>query len=135
MFENLKDDLYQIEKKLENLKDALHQIEMAEKINKPDRSMSGELESAKIMKKAYEYFSKGLNSWEVAEKIKGYFSSVWDAYYFISREKAQENARIRFAKAYLVKTLANSGFKYSEIAPIAQLSPQRCGQIDHTFKN
>ena len=120
---------------IENVKDALHQLEMFEKANQPHKVTDGELQSARIMKNAYKYFSEGLNSWEVAEKIQGYFSSVWDAYYFISSEKAQENARIRFAKAYLVKSLANSGFKYSEIAPIAKLSPQRCGQIDHTFKN
>lgn len=135
MFESLKDSLLQIEKNLEIVKDALHKIEMTEKMNQPSKISSGKLQSARIMKKAYEYFSDGLNSWEVAEKIQGYFPSVWDAYYFISSEKAQENARIRFAKSYLVKTLANSGFKYAEIAPIAKLTPQRCGQIDHTFKN
>ena len=132
--ENVKDALHQIEKNLENVKDALHQAEMAEKLNQSQKSSYVSIERANMMRYVYSLFESGLNAWEVAEKIKDNFKNVWDAYYFVSSEKNQENIRMRYARAYLVKTLADSGFKYAEISPIVGLTPQRCGQIAHTFK-
>ena len=88
-----------------------------------------QIENANIMRDALQYFGRGLNTWQVAEKIQRHFSSVWDAYDFLSSKKAQENARRRYAKQYVVKCLADNGFSLSEIAKIAGYSPQRCGQI------
>ena len=88
------------------------------------------------MREAFSLFKEGLTAWEVAERMQDKFKNIWDAYYFISQEKHQENVRYQFARAYLVHTLAQkTDLTYREIGKISGYSVGRVSQIAHTFKN
>ena len=138
--ENLIDAIQKIKIQIESVQNEIKKIEYQRKAEKDAIEYEAHkkeklLKSANIMREAFSYFKKGLTSWEVAEKIKDNFSSVWDAYYFISQEKHAENIRFQYARAYLVATLAKNGMAYSEISKIAGCTRARCSQIVHTFKN
>lgn len=138
--ENLIDAIQKIKVQIESIQNEIEKIEhqrQAEKdaIEYEAHKKERLLRSANIMRTAFAYFKQGLTAWEVAEKIKDDFPSVWDAYYFISQEKHAENVRFQYARAYLVATLAKNGMTYSEISKIAGCTRARCSQIVHTFKN
>lgn len=135
-FENLLDAIQKIEFKLDYIKSEIQKEKIKESLEVIDPiQKNNSLKSANLMREVFSLFKKGLTSWEVAEQIQDAFPSIWDAYYFISKEKHQENIRHQFAKAYLVHTLAKNGMTYSEISKIAGCTRARCSQIVHTFKN
>ena len=83
-----------------------------------------------VIRHARALLSTGLSTWEVAELMADDFGgSKWDAYFSISREKSKKDAQKRYARAYLIRALADNGFSFSKIAPIAGCSRQRCQQI------
>lgn len=83
-----------------------------------------------LIRQARALLSTGLSTWEVAELMADDFGgSKWDAYFSISREKSKKDAQKRYARAYLIRALADNGFSFSKIAPIAGCSRQRCQQI------
>lgn len=138
--ENLIDKIKKIKTQIESIESEIEKIEKQKRLEistceyeKTKRQRL--LKSANIMREAFSLFKKGFTSWEVAERIQGYFPSIWDAYYFISSEKHAENIRFQYARAYLVATLAKNGMSYAEISKIAGCTRARCSQIVHTFKN
>lgn len=83
-----------------------------------------------MIRQARALLGTGLSTWEVAEKMAGWNgASKWGMFYLISGEKSKKAAQKRYARAYLIRALADNGFSYSEIAPIAGCSRQRCQQI------
>ena len=83
-----------------------------------------------LIREARSLLGSGLSTWEVAEKMADSFNgSKWDAYFTICRAKSQKDAQKRYARAYLIRALADNGFSFSKIAPIAGCSRQRCQQI------
>lgn len=135
--ENLLDEIQKIQFKLDAIKSEIQKEKIKESLKTTDHiQKQNYLESANLMRQAFSLFKEGLNAWEVAERLKGAFPSVWDAYYFISKEKHQENIRYQYARAYLVHTLAKkTDLPYAEIGKIAGYSKGRVSQIAHSFKN
>lgn len=130
----LNNSISEIETTINKLKNELDIIEnekkrMIEKAQFEQQRKKSDIENANIMRKALNYFARGYSTWETAEKISDYFPSVWDAYYYISSERAQNVARKRYARQYIVKALSDNGFPMSEIAKISGYSKQRCWQI------
>lgn len=83
-----------------------------------------------MIRQARALLGSGLSTWEVAEKMASWNgASKWGMYYLIAGEKSKKDAQIRYARAYLIRALSDSGFSFSEIAPIAGCSRQRCQQI------
>lgn len=83
-----------------------------------------------LIRQARSLLGAGFSTWEVAEKMADSFDgSKWDAYFTICREKSKKDAQKRYARAYLIHALSDNGFTFSEIAPIAGCSRQRCQQI------
>lgn len=121
-----------IENNLEIIKTQIQIFENQKRIEnkkKDDSKNPAKMEKARLMKFIYAEISKGSNSWETAEKVKDFFPSVWDAYYFITHFLREEKARKRYALFFLVHCLSDNGFSNVEISKIAGYSPQRCGQI------
>ena len=135
--EKLLDDIQKIQFELDAIKSELQKEKIKESLKEIDPlQKKNYLESANLMRQAFSLFKKGLTAWEVAEQIQGAFPSVWDAYYFISKEKHQENIRYQYARAYRVHTLAKkTDLPYAEIGKIAGYSKGRVSQIAHSFKN
>ena len=83
-----------------------------------------------LIRQARALLSTGLSTWEVAEQMAGDFGgSKWGAYFLIANEKSKKDAQRRYARAYLIRALSDNGFSFSQIAPIAGCSRQRCQQI------
>ena len=98
----------------------------------PDDKSAGDPPFRKpdLIRQARSLLSTGLSTWEVAEQMADDFGgSKWDAYFSISSEKSKKDAQKRYARAYLIRALADNGFSFSKIAPIAGCSRQRCQQI------
>ena len=86
-----------------------------------------------VIRQARALLGTGLTTWEVAEQMAGRFGgSKWDAYFSIAGEKNKKAAQKRYARAYLIRALSDNGFSFSQIAPIAGCSRQRCQQIIKT---
>lgn len=137
-FDCFEQKIEQIEQKMSELNDLLCQFKMMAKYNikkeKTDATPS-DLENANRMRQIYALFEKGYNSWEIAEQMKSHFGSVWDAFMFVAHFRQLEKTKVRYARAYLVSTLAKNGMTFAEIGKIAGCSRERCCQIAHTFKN
>ena len=134
--DNLLDAIQKIQFQLDVIKSEVQKEKIKESLKDDNHIKKKYLESANLMRQAFSLFKEGLTAWEVAERLKGAFPSVWDAYYFISKEKHAENVRFQYAKAYLVHTLAKkTDLTYSEIGKIAGYSKGRVSQIAHSFKN
>lgn len=123
-----------VEYTLEKLKNDISTLEnekrkKIEQIDFEKRKHAAALKNANLMKKALIYFERGYSTFETAEKIAPDEWSIWDVYNFISSERAQNTARKRYARAYIVKALSDAGFSNVEISKIAGCTPQRCGQI------
>ena len=93
----LNNSISEIETTINKLKNELTIIENEKKrlIEKQDierQRKKSDVENANIMRKALNYFARGYSTWETAEKISNYFTSVWDAYYYISSERGACNA-------------------------------------------
>lgn len=134
--ENLLDAIQKIQFQLDDIKSEIQKEKIKYSLKPSENQENRYLESANKMREAFSLFKTGLTAWEVAEKMQDKFKNVWDAYYFISQEKHQENVRYQFARAYLVHTLAKkTDLTYSEIGKIAGYSKGRVSQIAHSFKN
>lgn len=134
--ENLLDEIQKIQFQLDDIKSEIQKEKIKDSLKPSENQENRYLASANKMREAFSLFKKGLTAWEVAEKMQDKFKNVWDAYYFISQEKHQENVRYQFARAYLVHTLAKkTDLTYSEIGKIAGYSKGRVSQIAHSFKN
>ena len=134
--ENLLDEIQKIQFKLDAIKSELQKEKIKKSLELSENQKQKYLESANKMRKAFSLFKTGMTAWEVAEKMQDKFRNVWDAYYFISQEKHQENVRYQFARAYLVHTLTQkTDLSYREIGKISGYSAGRVSQIAHTFKN
>ena len=131
-FESINNEIETIKNQIESLRQKLQFYENQERFEKNDYFDShcqNKLLQAHRMKEIYSLISTGLTSWEVAEKIKDNFSSVWDAYYFITHFLNEEKARKRYAQHFLVCALADYGLSNVKISKISGYTPQRCGQI------
>lgn len=134
--EKMTDAIQKIQSELDAIKSQIQKEKIKESIKPDTIQKENQLKSANLMREAFSLFGKGLTAWEVAERLQGAFPSVWDAYYFISKEKNQENIRFQYARAYLVHTLTKkTNLPYSEIGKIAGYSKGRVCQIAHSFKN
>jgi len=118
------DTINRLENDLKALKAAV-----TENMDRQQETHMRELRFANVMRRIYSGLSAGLSSWQVAESVQPYFSSLWDAYYCVSSYKTQENARKRFARDYMIKALSDAGFGNVAISKIAGCTPQRCGQV------
>ena len=135
-FEKMLDAIQKIEIGLDAIKSEVQQEKIKKSLELSEKQKINYLESANKMREAFSLFKEGLTAWEVAERMQDKFKNVWDAYYFISQEKHQENVRFQFARAYLVHTLAKkTDLTYREIGKISGYSVGRVSQIAHTFKN
>lgn len=134
--ENLLDEIQKIQFKLDAIKSELQKEKIKKSLELSENQKQNYLESANKMREAFSLFKTGLTAWEVAERMQNKFRNVWDAYYFISQEKHQENVRYQFARAYLVHTLTQkTDLSYREIGKISGYSAGRVSQIAHSFKN
>ena len=139
--ENLIDTLQKIKVQIESIQCEIEKIQRQkqdeiDRVNFEKYHNQNILKSANLMREAFSLFKTGLTAWEVAERMQDKFKNVWDAYYFISQEKHQENVRYQFARAYLVHTLTQkTDLSYREIGKISGYSAGRVSQIAHTFKN
>lgn len=121
--------LFDLQSDLANLSG---KIDYLVKMIPPDDKSAGDppFRMPDMIRQARAMLGTGLSTWEVAEKMAGWNgASKWDLYYLISGEKSKKAAQKRYARAYLIRALCDSGFSYSEIAPIAGCSRQRCQQI------
>lgn len=138
-YEIFDNKIAEIDRKMTELNDLVFQFKMMAKYSvKKESSMteSDQLFCANRQRKIYALFEKGLNSWQIAEQMQNEFGGVWQAYNFIAHYRAFENYKVRYARAYLVSTLAKkSDLTYAEIGKIAGYSRERCCQIAHSFKN
>ena len=135
-YEKMMDAIQKIQFQLDLINSEVQNEKIKESLKPDTTQKQNHLKSANLMREAFSLFKKGLTSWEVAERLKDAFPSVWDAYYFISKEKNQENIRFQYARAYLVHTLTQkTDLPYSEIGKIAGYSKGRVSQIAHSFKN
>ena len=125
--ENLNCIISDIEKNLALVKNTIEEEKNRQQFE--EKESFDKMEVARTLKTIYSLFARGFNSYEVAEKVKDRFPSVWDAYYFVNDCNRQELARKRYARAYLVNCLAKNGFSKAKISKIAGCTPQRCGQI------
>ena len=134
--EKLLDTVRKIEIELDDIKSEIQKEKIKESLKPSESQKENYLKSANLMREAFSLFKEGLTAWEVAERLKSAFPSVWDAYYFLSKEKNQENIRYQYARAYLVHTLAQkTDMTFEKIGQIAGCSRGRACQIAHSFKN
>lgn len=94
-----------------------------------DRSNYDFLNRARAMNSILSRLSEGKTVYDICDEFAPVFGSHWRAYDAIVLDCRQERAKKAYAKAYLIRALADNGFNNSQIAKIAGYTPQRCGQI------
>lgn len=88
------------------------------------------LSRARFAREVICYFAQGKNLFDICELMADYFENKpWAAYDAILPIYRSEKAKKAYARAYLVRALADAGFKNTQISKIAGYTPQRCGQI------
>lgn len=128
-FESINDQIKSIEFNLESIKAQIQIYENQQKQLK-NESNPEKLGAANRTREIYNCFKKGMNPMEIAEYMHDELGGcLFDNYCFINSIVWKEREKRKYARNYLINALFENGFKKAEISQIANVSPQRCGQI------
>ena len=128
-FESINDQIKSIESNLESIKAQIQIYENQQKQLK-NESNPERLGAANQTREIYNCFKKGMNPMEIAEYMHDELGGcLFDNYCFVNSILWKEKEKRVYARNYLINALFESGFKKAEISQIANVSPQRCGQI------
>lgn len=128
-FESINDQIKSIESNLEYIK---AQIKICENQQKSVKNESNpeKMFAANRTREIYSCFKNGMSPMEIAEHMQDELGgNLFDNYCFINSIVWKEREKRKYARNYLINALFESGFKKAEISQIANVSPQRCGQI------
>ena len=126
-FESISEKIQGVENCLESIKDQIKNFENQEKNKKTTSDYMG---AANRMKTIHSCFKNGMSPMEIADYMHDELGgSLFDNYCFVNSIVWKEREKLKYARNFLVNTLFANGFKKAEISQIANISPQRCGQI------
>ena len=128
-FDKINDSIRNIEDDIESIKAQIQIYENQQRLKKDSNShhLTG---AANRTREIYSCFKKGMNPMEIAEYIHDDLGgNVFNNYCFINSILWKEKEKRTYARNYLINVLFKNGFKKAEISKIANVSPQRCGQI------
>lgn len=128
-FDAISETIKSIESNLETIKAQIQIYENQER-EKKERNNYQKMGAANRMREILNCFKNGMNPMEIAEYIHDELGGcLFDNYCFINSIVWKEREKRKYARNYLINALFENGFKKAEISQIANVSPQRCGQI------
>lgn len=128
-FDKISETIKMIESNLESIKAQIQIYENQER-DKKEFNPTYKTLAANRTKEIYNCFKKGMNPMEIAEYMHDDLGGcLFDNYCFINSIVWKEREKRKYARNYLINALFENGFKKAEISQIANVSPQRCGQI------
>ena len=128
-FDAISETIKSIESNLETIKAEIQIYENQQK-QLQNESNPQKLGAANRTREIYNCFKKGMNPMEIAEYMGDELGGcLFDNYCFVNSILWKEKEKRIYARNYLINALFENGFKKAEISQIANVSPQRCGQI------
>ena len=128
-FDTISETIKSIESNLETIKAEI-QIYKNQQKQLKNESNPEKIGAANRMREILNCFKNGMNPMEIAEYMHDELGGcLFDNYCFINSIVWKEREKRKYARNYLINALFENGFKKAEISQIANVSPQRCGQI------
>ena len=128
-FDAISETIKSIESNLETIKAQIQIYENQER-EKKEKNNYQKMGAANRTREILNCFKNGMNPMEIAEYMHDELGGcLFDNYCFINSIVWKEREKRKYARNYLINALFENGFKKSEISQIANVSPQRCGQI------
>lgn len=129
-FDSINEKIKTIESNLESIKAQIKICENQQKFVKNSSDSFEKMGAANRTREILNCFKNGMNPMEIAEYMHDELGGcLFDNYCFINSIVWKEREKRKYARNYLIKALFENGFKKAEISQIANVSPQRCGQI------
>lgn len=128
-FDAISETIKSIESNLETIKAQIQIYENQER-EKKEKNNYQKMGAANRTREILNCFKNGMNPMEIAEYMHDELGGcLFDNYCFINSIVWKEREKRKYARNYLINALFENGFKKAEISQIANVSPQRCGQI------